>query len=182
MPQIDFYLSDTDAAELVGFILSQDAWLIADILYDERNYTIIRSVEDYIESRQLTKMVFIAHDSFFESPLEMRPIERKPGESQFYIMQRNGGPTIDFYCPGDCENTGRKAIGPGMIGYYRTYWSTSLQENMKAPASLVALYKAITAKTKVGAVKIAGKKRTYWVAKHALEAMKAGVELVGHPL
>jgi hypothetical protein len=50
----------------------------------------------YLEFRAKTRLFFVSHPSFVVVPLELRGLV-KGRKEVFFIMQKNGGPVIDFF-------------------------------------------------------------------------------------
>jgi hypothetical protein len=182
MPQLDLYFSEDDSQRFTEFLIDEGASLVPDLHYDEQNYLILNNIQAVKDARTKTKLFFIIHNSYFFCPLEMRPLNRSGESFSFFIMQRNGGPTIDFYSPGEVQKGGSVAIGPGFVGYHGTFWNTRTQQNERSPKTQIAFYRKLTnwIKTRRGE-RAVGKHRTWFIGPHALEAEKRGLQLVHLP-
>jgi hypothetical protein len=178
MPETGFFFSERDFISLVEHLLSQDATLVPDVKYAADEYVLARSTAQLETFRPTTKQFFVLHPSYQVCPLEMRPLEKAGQETRYFIMPRNGGPSIDVYCAGEVESAGQPFIGSGMLGHYPTFWNQEVEENQPAPQALVEFYRS-TVKWLRGyarRIKIAG--RNYYLGPDAARLLAAGHQLV----
>jgi hypothetical protein len=176
MPQLDFYLDEDDKLDFMSFVFSEGGYIIPALNYDKPIYTVIKSSDQYRPFVNRSILFFIVHDSYFKYPLTWETVN-KEGKEVFYIPQRTGGPTIDFYSPGLIDGTGVRIIGQGNISYYPSYQNLLQRSNVEAPESQRAFYKKISSQIKRGfAIKLS--KRTYWVGNKTLESLRGGSKLM----
>ena len=176
MPQLDFYLEEQDKIALMTFIFSEGGYIIPLINYTQPSFTTIRSIEDYLPFVNQSLSFFIGHDSYFIYPLTWGSLE-KQGTEYFYLRQRIGGPTLDFYSPGFINKTGVHFIGQGNISYYPSFQNSEEGTNLQPPEELRLLYKKLCIRIKKS-VAIKLDKRTYWVGENAIVSLRNGVKLM----
>jgi hypothetical protein len=101
---------------------------------------------------------------------------QRDGKKIWYINQRQGGPTIDFYSPIIVKKT-EKIIGPGFIGIYEYYYHGN---NKITPNSeLINLFKAVKSYIESITKPIVLSKRTYWLGKYTAEqALNGNLKLL----
>lgn len=176
MAQLNFYLGEEDKINLMSFIFSEGGYIIPALQYDKSNYTVIKSTEDYLPFVNKSVLLFIVHESYFQEPLAWDTI-KKEGRELFYIPQRTGGPTIDFYSPGIIDKDGIRFIGQGSISYYASYQSIVQRSNIEAPESQKIFYRKLCSRIKKGfAIKLS--KRIYWVGNRTLTSLRNGSKLM----
>lgn len=99
------------------------------------------------------------------------------GETKYYIVQRNGGPTIDLFQTGLVEVEGKPALGSGSISYYPTFWNTLTEENQKPPKALAKFYRHIVSRIKANSTKLVRGERVYCIGPGAQKLVEQGLEL-----
>lgn len=179
MPQVDFYFSDRDIIDFAVQVFDAGAWLVPDLRFEEQSYCIIRDTDTFVRTRKATRLFFILHDSYFACPLEMRPLARTGQSPHYYIMQRNGGPTIDFFSPGIVNNKENRSIGQGFLAHHPSYYNTRTRTNLKTPPTLLAVYKDLCSGIKSSTSPLRAGKRTFLLGKEAHGLRSQGVPLVG---
>jgi hypothetical protein len=178
MPELSIIFCQRDEEELIRFILSQGAWLVPETDYNEPYYKPICDINAYLGYRNNgERMFFVISDLYKICPLEMRNTKNPLGKEIFYIIPRNGGPTIDFFNTGAYIENGNMFIATGPIGFYTTYWNTTLQKNEKPPEAMKEFYKAIVSHIKKNSVKEKHGNRIYWIGKNAKQLLNAGAKL-----
>lgn len=176
MAQLDFYLDAKDKIDLMSFVFGEGGYIVPALHYDRPEYSVIKSVDEYLPYVNKNLLLFIAHESYSKEPLTLEKVN-KEGKEIFYIPQRVGGPTIDFYSPGVIEENSVQFIGQGNISYYTSYQSSIQRSNVQAPEPQKFFYKKLTSEIKKGfAIKLS--KRTYWVGCKALENLRRGYKLM----
>jgi hypothetical protein len=181
MAQLDIFLSEVDLESLLALALSRGAVLVPDTRYATDKYDEIADLAPMRRFRPAVKLFFILHQSYLVTPLEMRQT-RSEENSAWYIMQRNGGPTIDIFCPGQKESGDRRIIGQGYVGYYPTFWNPRTGRNETASPALKAYYALLTKHIRTHAARVALPKRTFWIGLDALRLARLGWSLPGIPL
>lgn len=176
MAQLDFYLDEKDKLDFMSFVFSEGGYIIPALHYEKRTYTVVSSIDEYRSFVNRSILFFIVHESYFKEPLTWETIN-KEGTELFYIPQRIGGPTIDFYSPGIIDRNGVRLIGQGNISYYTSYQSLVQKSNIEAPEAQKVFYKKLSSQIRKGfAIKLS--KRTYWVGKKTLQSLRNGSKLM----
>jgi hypothetical protein len=137
MPELSLFLDSDDERSLIMMLFARGAHLVADLRYECQEYFQIRDWSMYAKARANAGLFFILFDVYDESPLRMFRIESGNYNGRYAVMQRTGGPTIDFlasveYRKDDCEQ-----ISDGMIGYHPTYRSTITHEIEEVSKELI---------------------------------------------
>jgi len=176
MAHLDFYLDEKDKVNLMSFIFSKGGYIIPSLHYEKPTYTVITCSDEYHSFVNRSILFFVVHESYFKEPLTWETIN-KEGKEVFYIPQRTGGPTIDFYSPGIIDKDGTRFVGQGSISHYPSYQSTVQGSNVAAPETQKIFYKKLCSEIKKGfAIKLST--RTYWVGKRTLESLRNGSKLM----
>lgn len=176
MPEINFYLDEGDKIDLMSFVFSEGGCIIPNLRYEKASFPLIKSIEEYKLYVNRSLLFFIVHDSYSRESLTWEKFN-KEGKELFYIPQRYGGPTIDFYSPGKIEKDGIPFIGPGSVSYYPSYYSIVRGAKMDAPEAQKVLYKKISKEIKKGFA-IKPSKRRYWVGLKAIQNLRMGYKLI----
>ena len=142
--------------------------MVPDLHYSEENYKTISNIQEYEPYVMSSILIFLVYPETFEYELEMRSFT-KDDKKLFYVVQRQGGPTIDFYSPGLIEDRD-KMIGPGFLGNYSFYYS----KNKKIyPTELQKdLYKMLAKFIKEKCKQVKLKKRSYWIGDRTIYLCK----------
>lgn len=175
MIQLDFFLSEVERVQFIQYCFGYGCNIIPNQHYDRNKYTIITSMGEYQQYCKRSPFLFITSNKFSTYPLELDYFEVGEGK-KYYIKQRHGGPTIDFFSPivGEIEDN---IVGPGYIGIYPFYY----RNNMKyvPNKSLMDFYKIFTMYIKEICQKIKLTERVFWIGKHTIEKAKKGeIELL----
>jgi hypothetical protein len=180
MPEVGFFLARDDEIRLVRRMLDLGCTMAVDRQYPTPEYKTLKSLVEYLELRQKgERLFFLLSSAYGRSPLAMDRIDEGPNEGKYFIKQRDGGPTIDFFCPLPFEKDGTTYIPSGMLGYYPTFWNTLTNRNEKTPAELKRLFSALSRELRDGAVRIDTGKRRYWVTPGVVHLRATGVKLAG---
>jgi hypothetical protein len=173
MPEIGIILAKREEISLIEHVFSQGSYLVPDLHYPNPEYVKIRSVDDFLHYRQETRLYFMLHENYAISPLEMRQIE-KDGKKSYFIMQRNGGPSIDLFMTAEFVVDDTTKVAPGFVAYYPTFWNTITHQNQKVPSHLLDAHgeirkyiRSIAASNKLG-------KRSYWIGREMSRALDDG--------
>jgi hypothetical protein len=176
MAQVDFYLEVVDKIDIMSFVFAEGGYAIPAIHYKVPIYSEVRTIEDYLPLVDTSVLLFIVHDAYFKEPLAWETIDKEGGQ-YFYLRQRVGGPTIDFYSPGKIEKNGVQFIGQGSMSYYSSYQSPGSNKDIAAPEEQKLLFKKISRRIKNG-LAIKNSKRTYWVGTKAMSNVVHGYKLM----
>ena len=173
MPELGFVLTKQEEEGVIRHALSRGAWLVPDIDYKTSEPTRITTYEEYEECRKSTRLFFILHPSFSDTPLEMRETV-KDRRQVFFVMPRNGGPSVEFLSSVEFSESGRAKINPGFIAHHKTYWNPRTQRNDAVPAALLELYRELSAEAKRVAMREKVGVRVYWIGRVVRRLMEAG--------
>lgn len=168
MPQVDFFFCRQDKMQLADFIFKSGAHMVLEDNYSSQDYTSISTLEEYKKNIiDNNVLMFVINDEFMMHPLEWDTFE-KEGTSKFFIRQKHGGPTIDFYSPGMIEL--EKRIGPGFLAAHSFYYSgcNKFLPNEKYKA----LFKAFSSFIKKNSKPVKLQKRTYWIGNNTISLCK----------
>lgn len=168
MPQIDFFLNREDKLLLADCIFESGARMIVDDNYDSQSYITIEDIDNYEEYLMSNVLLFILHPKTLRHPLEWGVFE-KEGSTNFFIRQKYGGPTIDFYSPGIIENE-NKLIGPGFLSSHSYYYSN--KGKFFPNEEYKSLFKKFSAHIRKNSKPIKLQKRTYWIGNNAIKSCK----------
>jgi len=174
MPQLDFYISNAEKTMLVNLIFEMNGTLAVDSDYILPQYTILKNIHEYRNFAEENNLFFILHESYLKYPLQIRPFNR--GEQTFYyISQRYGGPSIDFYTTGLLDNN---RIGSSNISYY-SYFYDNKNQKVKPPQELLDFYNILTKFIRKNSLPYKMKVRKYLISKQLiLDVINDKVELI----
>ena len=178
MAELGLILSKNEESRLVERALHAGCWLLPDVHYEAPQPTRISKIEEFDQWRKSTGLFFIQHPSFVKTPVEMTEIE-KDGKKVFFIMQRNGGPTIDFMTAAEFEEGGRAKINPGFLAHHKSFWNSSTQRNEDMPPELLSLFRELSAEAKQMARRERVGVRTYWIGTVIQKQLGAGALHLG---
>ncbi|MBI1929367.1 hypothetical protein HYR99_34625 [Candidatus Poribacteria bacterium] len=182
MAEAEFFLDSEDELEVMNFIFENGGWFVPDIRYKTNEYIDVRNEKEYLGCREATRLFFILHQTYLKSPLEMRPCESQiDGQRFYFIMPRNGGPTLDFYCPKPFIKDEVLHLPPGALGYYPTFWNTTAERNEKTPQEVVGFYRQIVKQIRENSSQAVSNQtgRSFYLSERALKKLKNGAKLVG---
>lgn len=168
--QIDFILSEKERKDVIQYALKNGCKIIPSCHYAIEKYRIIESIDQYLKHSQEVPLLFFINDKYSVYPLEM-DFFQKDKEKTWFIKQRYGGPTIDFYSPVIGEKT-EKTIGPGFIGVYEYYYHGN--SKISPNTELINLFKAFMSYIKSISKPIALSNRTYWLGNYTAEQVISG--------
>ena len=130
------------------------------------------------------KQWHLIHDSFSKFELDMRAIKEGRNKGKFFVMPRNGGPTIDLSWSGVRELKGKRFVREGSVSHYPTFWNPVTEENDRAPEAQRNAYKEIVKWIKAHCVPsenpVDPNGRQWppvWIGKEAAKAWAEGLHL-----
>ena len=176
MAELDFILINNEQAKLIDYLLELKAMFIPSLDYERPEFLELinrEEIEKTINSLDLNGPIFLLWENISRYPLEFDSIT-KEGKKIYYLMQRYGGPYIDF---GPCKifvEGKDKFITSGSIGHYAKYWIEELDDNIKVSEEIKSKYKEITKfiKTMTKRVKSKSGIRYYWVGREAIKMLQ----------
>lgn len=177
MPELDCFLGRKEQFDLAAYFLKEGAVLVPSKHYETSKYEEINNEAQFQCARdEGITLFFVISDIFYKSPLEMRAV---PNSDNYFIPQRNGGPTIDFSCGPITTKEGIKYIGPSFISYYPSYWNTLSQKNELPPEQLKLFYGNATRYLRKIGSRIKTEKRAYLVGDDAWKLHEQGAKFIG---
>lgn len=175
MPQIDFFLCREDKIILADFIFKSGCRIVVEDNYDCKVFTTISDLNKYEEYVMTNVLLFILHPETLKHPLEWGSYE-KDGNTRFFLRQKYGGPTMDFYSPGMVEQRD-KLIGPGFLSSHSYYYSDNVK--FYPNDAYKHLFKTFSSYIKKNSTPVKLQKRTYWIGNNAIRVCRNnGYELV----
>ncbi|WP_312508875.1 hypothetical protein [Chryseobacterium culicis] len=121
MPDTSYYIDDHSRVKLFDYILSLNGKIIPDLNYSDENFIIISCSDqflDFIDHK--TVRFFIISDKFSEEELVMK--KNRFSETPIYnIVQRMGGPYIDFALYRGFSESAKVPFKRTDIGYYTKF-------------------------------------------------------------
>lgn len=178
MPELGILLTPAEENALVSHCLSLGAVLIPDIEYHSDRYVEVANNKMFCHYRDITRLFYVVHGSYIVRPLEMRMLH-KDGRDTWYIVQRNGGPSIDlFLTASSSENSGKRVI-PGFVAYHKTFWNADASENQEPPLSLIRFYSEIKSAIQAKAIRRVIGKRAFWVGREMVSLLNSGSAILG---
>lgn len=170
MAQFDCFLCEEEKIELINLVFSLKLLLVPDLSYDSEHYCIIKNIEEYKNYVYKNELFFIVNSKIQKEPFVFGSFE-KNGKRKFFIRQRYGIPSIDFYSPGATEKA-KKPIGSSFISSYPFYYNKTDQK-IYPSAYDKNNFKEITTYVKKRSIPIkVMSNRTWWVGKKSIELCK----------
>lgn len=170
MTQVDFFLSEEERVEFIKFCFKHGCAAIPDQHYNVDKYIVATDITQYEQYCKKSPLLFITSKRFSVYPLELDYFEDE-GKKKYFIKQRHGGPSIDFFSPiiGELEDN---IVGPGYIGIYPFYYHDT--KKYVPNKGLTDFYKLFTTYIKESCQKIKLTHRTFWVGKGTIARAKKG--------
>jgi len=177
MPQLDFYISLEEKTKLVDLIFEMKCTLAVDSDYIHPQYTLLKNIHEYHNFAEGTNLFFILNEKYVKYPLQLCPFNRDE-QTFYYIPQRYGGPSIDFYTTGLLDNN---KIGSSNISYY-SYFYDDKNERFKPTQELLDLFNILTKFIRNNSLPYNMKVRKYLISKKLiLDVINDKVELINIP-
>jgi len=176
MAESNLFMAENDELDLVDIVLSNGCALVPSIHWETDEYEEIRSVDRFLSLRKATNLYFITSPGYQESALVMRPLTDNPG-SKYYIVQREGGPSIDWLCLLPYTEGNVTILGASMLAYYDNYWSVKQSRMVTVPQKLKALFRHLISELRSHGEIRKAKAKSYIVCKHAMAEISQGTRL-----
>lgn len=171
MPQLDFLLSEKERFEFVKFAFKNECKIIPNLHYGSDKYKVVSDLDGYLKFCNESPLLFLINSKYSYYPLELDFFDDNSGNRKFFIKQRYGGPTIDFFSPiiGEHEE---KIVGAGYIGIYPYYYH---HENKITPNNnLKEMYSLFTKFIKKMSKEVKLTQRKYWVGNQTIKDASEG--------
>jgi len=177
MPQLDFYISIEEKNKLVELIFEKKGILAVDYEYLTPNYTVLKNIHEYRDFADTNNLFFILHEDYVKYPLQLCTFNRD-NQTFYYIPQRYGGPSIDFYTTGLLDNN---RIGSSNIHYY-PYFYDDKDKQIKPPQELLDFYNSLTKFIRKNSLPYKMTVRKYLISKQLIQdVINDKVELIHIP-
>lgn len=170
MGQVDFIFAKDEKLLLAQQIFKSGMVMIPDLKYETEEYKTIVSITEYEKFLMTNELMFLVHPATFKYSLEMRMIT-KNNKQVYYIQQKHGGPTIDFYSPGLIEGRDN-TVGVSFLGNYSFYYSD--QEKFRPSNLDKELFGMLTSFVKTNSKKVKLKERTFWIGNKTIALCRTG--------
>lgn len=173
MPQMDFYINDSERVELFDFLDINDAIIVPDLMYESNRFIEVESSKHFIELIEMSTVRFFIYSKCFSKQgflMEQNQFIKKP---TFSIQQRYGGPYINIALYRGHAADAEPKYKRTEIHYYSKYINLeNYFEEIPASIELKAYFKSIVKylKLKCKLSSIEGKK--YWISKEVLKSMQ----------
>lgn len=168
MSQIDFFFCREDKMQLADLIFKSGAKMIIEGNYDSPNFTTVSTLYEYEEYTMDNILMLIIHSETLKHPLEWATFKKEEKE-KFFLRQKYGGPTIDFYSPGMVEKKDKK-IGPGFLASHFFYYHG--KDKFYPNEFYKNLFKTFSSHIKKNCKPAKLKNRTFWVGINAIRVCK----------
>src|SRR6185295_2885130 len=96
-------MDEQDEQDVVDAIIARGAALVPNVDWETQEIERIRTISEF-RAYRAANLFFIVSDEYEESPLLLKAQKDKPG---YYIFQRNGGPTIEWFVPKRSTRNGK---------------------------------------------------------------------------
>lgn len=172
MPELEIIIDNKDEDLLINYILQDGNILVPSLFYNKPEHFNIENFESFKMHQNNTRLFFIINYNWLKEPLCLKKVHNKIEGEKYYLMQKNGGPTIDYARNIEFNKNGKRYLSVGFIGYHKYYWSTISKKNEKVSYELLNTYKKIIKFYKTISTKTCIYKRMFWVgsnAKHSLD-------------
>jgi len=176
MAQIDFYLCKEEKLKLANAIFGMGLKMIPDLPYETQKLVYITGESEYEPYASKNILMFIVGSNLDDESVVYGTFE-KDGKKYFFVRQRYGFVSIDFYSPGLIE-TAEQRIGPGFLGNYPFYYTREGTKLYPSDESKIVFKELVSfVKRESTAVKLTN--RTFWIGKRcAVLCKEAGYQLV----
>ena len=167
---MNFFITMEERENFVKYCFDNGFAIIPALDYLVNSYYIIDSLEHYHKYMSDCVGFYLIHDTYKLYPLEMDWFE-KDNQKKYYIMQRYGGPAIDFFSPILAEKKYNE-VGPGLISIYPFYYHYN--EKINTSNELKECYLLLTSYLSKTCNKVKIGKRVYWIGKQSIAKAKEG--------
>jgi hypothetical protein len=174
MAELKVFLTTQDFEDMIRFVFELGGKIIPDLSYDVSAYREMNSFQEFRQLRLDAKLLFVVHEDWFDEPLEMKPFKNSSGQTNYFIVQKSGGPTIDIFFNGEIHKDGHRFVGSGFIGYHNKYWSATRTAYRPQPDGLKSFSRSLVKEVKKRGTKTKGQKFVYWAGQHAQQELESG--------
>jgi hypothetical protein len=165
MAQIDLYLCKEEKLRLARTVFDMGLRMIPDLSYNAEEAIFITTLSEYEQYAYKSILMFIVDSTVSERSVVFGSFD-KDGKTSFFLRQRYGFASIDFYSPGEIEMTEHR-IGPGFLGNYPFYYD---RESVKLYPSEKdkTVFKELRSFIKGQSTPAKLTNRTFWVGKQSI--------------
>lgn len=151
MAQLSIFLDETDKLAFVQLLFDRGFKLIHGRRSERPLFQRHRSLSSFVEADPVWTTAFALRPDYECCPLEVHRLSELPTADKYYIMPRNGGPTIDISWGWEGILDGGLVLRESVISRYPSHWDTRLLENVAASEPLKRAYAEVTAYLRRGA-------------------------------
>jgi hypothetical protein len=183
MASITFIFDHHDQSVLVDFLCRCGYSLACDRWEGAASPSWYTKPDELLQVVAPYHTVHLFRSDYARCPLDVRPLSDKDDSEGFFIMPRNGGPTILLNLSAKRTSSGQCVLTEGSVHHYPWYWNTSALRNEKASTELKAAYRQIVAFIKAGSMPAAPSRafdksqsrgRVTWVGPHTAAIWNSG--------
>jgi hypothetical protein len=98
MLQFDFILSEKERLAFLEFVFKNECTIVPDRRFEKKKYEVVTDIESYFNYAKDSPLLFFLNKRYSIYPLELESLDTDKGK-RYFIMQRYGGPAIDFFSP-----------------------------------------------------------------------------------
>jgi hypothetical protein len=168
MAQLDLFSCGEKKIRFAKHLFQFGFKMIPNLKYESNSYSTISSLKEYETYVMTNMLMFIVHADTFSYELEMNSYQ-KEDSLLYYIAQRHGGPTIEFYSPGMIETRDR-LIGPGFLGNYPFFYHKN--EKVARTQRDTDFFGMHAKHIKKESKRVKFKSRNYWIGNRTIELSK----------
>jgi hypothetical protein len=165
MAQIDFYLCKEEKMGLANIVFDMGLKMIPDLSYDTEKPVLINSISDYELYVFKNVLVFIVDANLNHESIVFGAFE-KNGKKSFFIRQRYGFASVDFYSPGIIEATEHR-IGPGFLGNHPFYYNSDGSKFYPSEKDK-NIFKELRQFIKKSSTPVTLVNRTFWIGRRCI--------------
>jgi hypothetical protein len=179
MPEITFFFSESELEQLVATILDKGCRFVPTNTTGGPAYEQLADTSSIATARTRERLFHIIHPSYQVCPLRLSPVQR-PGEpTRYYVVQKEGGPTINLFFGGTIAENAQVRITDNFLSYHSSFWNFNTGRNEKPTRALIDYYKHFARFIKSNSKILRDKKRTYYASDAARRLIAEGVTVRG---
>ena len=162
--------------QLATTVFERGLRMIPDLPYETENPVFIGAVSDYEPYASKNILMFIV-DSHVKDKSIVFGYFDKDGKRSFFVRQRYGVVSVDFYSPGLIEAAEHR-IGPGYLGNYPFYYTRGEVKFYPSEKDMI-VFKELRSFIKKQSTAVKLTNRTFWIGNRCIDLCKeAGYQLV----
>ena len=171
MAQLDFCFCREEKFELATLIFSMGLKMIPDLSYSVEQATFIGSISEYEPYLSQNALMLIVSSDIDQKLLVWGSFERA-GVRSFFVRQRSGVASTDFYSPGLVEATEHR-IGSSVVAEHSFYYSKDGSKLYPSDRDKF-VYKELRTFIKRNSVPAKLSQRTFWIGNKTIALCRRG--------